>query len=81
MTTTETAVTIADPPFNDPKNSDIILRSSDKVDFYVRKSNLSCASPVFRDMLEVGQGMLTLHNTTPVILLSEDGNGLYKLLM
>ncbi|KAK0466949.1 uncharacterized protein EV420DRAFT_1635984 [Desarmillaria tabescens] len=32
-------------------------------------------------MFEVGQGMQTLHDSAPVVRLSEDGNGLYKLLM
>ncbi|PBK99748.1 hypothetical protein ARMGADRAFT_1008254 [Armillaria gallica] len=81
MTTTEATITNADPPFNDPNNSDLILRSSDNVDFYVYKFNLAGASPVFRDMFEVGQGMQILHDTTPVVQLSEDGNGLYKFLM
>ncbi|PBK69216.1 hypothetical protein ARMSODRAFT_975483 [Armillaria solidipes] len=81
MTTTEATITNADPPFNDPENSDLILRSSDNVDFYVHKSNLAGASSVFRDMFEVGQGMQILHDTIPVVQLSEDGNGLYKFLM
>ncbi|KAJ7064095.1 hypothetical protein C8F01DRAFT_1022197 [Mycena amicta] len=36
-------------PFNDP-NADIILRSSDNIDFRVHQIILSIASPVFRDM-------------------------------
>ncbi|KAK0188628.1 hypothetical protein F5146DRAFT_1056038 [Armillaria mellea] len=81
MTATEATITNADPPFNDPENSDLILRSSDNVDFYVHKSNLAGASTVFRDMLEVGQGMQILHASIPVAQLSEDGSGLYKFLM
>ncbi|KAA1476991.1 hypothetical protein DENSPDRAFT_564860 [Dentipellis sp. KUC8613] len=40
-----------DSPFHEPKaGADIILRSSDKVDFYVHKLILSLASPFFNNM-------------------------------
>jgi hypothetical protein len=45
----------ADPPFDDPE-ADLILRSSDNIDFYVFKSLLSYSSSVFKDMFCVAQG-------------------------
>jgi hypothetical protein len=45
----------ADPPFDDPA-ADVILRSSDNVDFYVFKSLLEYSSSVFKDMFCVAQG-------------------------
>lgn len=46
--------TPAREPFDDV-SADIILRSSDNTDFYVHKSILSIASPVFRDMFSRAQ--------------------------
>lgn len=46
--------TLAKSPFDDP-NADVILRSSDNVDFYVFKFLLSLMSPVFRDMFILPQ--------------------------
>ncbi|KAE9406709.1 hypothetical protein BT96DRAFT_933906 [Gymnopus androsaceus JB14] len=42
----------ADTPFDD-HNADTILRSSDKVDFYVHGAMLSLASPVFHDLFDL----------------------------
>lgn len=48
------APTVASPPF-DKKNTDVILRSSDRVDFYVRKGILSEVSGLFEDMFTLPQ--------------------------
>jgi hypothetical protein len=56
MTPSNTFETIkADPPFDD-QNADVIVRSSDNVDFYVFKSLLAYSSSVFKDMFCVAQG-------------------------
>ena len=46
--------TIAPDPFNKP-NADLILRSSDLVDFRVRKAIMEEATSVFEDMLDIPQ--------------------------
>jgi hypothetical protein len=46
---------IADPPF-DNQEADVILRSSDNIDFYVFKALVSFSSSVFKDMFYVEQG-------------------------
>lgn len=56
-------LTIASPPFDDPE-ADIILRSSDNVDFHVYKFLLSLVSPVFKSMFAL-----------PQISLEEGGDG------
>ncbi|CAA7269229.1 unnamed protein product [Cyclocybe aegerita] len=48
-------ITIADAPFDSPKKADVILRSSDNVDFYVMKALLAFSSPIFRDMFFLPQ--------------------------
>lgn len=44
---------VVQAPFDDPAIADIVLRSSDSVDFYVFKSVLMVASPIFRDMVTI----------------------------
>ncbi|KAJ3495753.1 hypothetical protein NLJ89_g10578 [Agrocybe chaxingu] len=41
--------TTAEAPFDSPERADVVLRSSDKVDFYVLKAFLAFSSPVLRD--------------------------------
>ena len=53
-TATAPTTTVAESPFN-RTSADIILRSSDHVDFYVHRSILSEASPVFEDMFNIPQ--------------------------
>lgn len=48
------AITAAPAPFNDP-DADVILRSSDNVDFRVYKSIMSLISPIFHDMFTLPQ--------------------------
>lgn len=74
-------ITDADSPFDD-KNADIIIRSSDKVDFRLSKFILSSASAVFRDMfthalpapftLDIkGDELADIRDGLPVVRLSE----------
>lgn len=48
-------ITNAERPFDRP-DADVILRSSDNVDFRVSKVHLSMASPFFKDMFALPQG-------------------------
>ncbi|KAI1790296.1 hypothetical protein LXA43DRAFT_1095634 [Ganoderma leucocontextum] len=49
-----TPIRTADPPY-DKKTADLILRTSDNVDFHVWKCILAEASPVFEDMFVLAQ--------------------------
>ncbi|KIN96748.1 hypothetical protein M404DRAFT_927412 [Pisolithus tinctorius Marx 270] len=70
-------------PFDDP-NAEVILRSSDNVDFRVFRCNLSLASPVFKDMFTLGAPVHGEHppnpSSLPVVPLSETGSALDALL-
>ncbi|KAI8982744.1 hypothetical protein BD414DRAFT_442764 [Trametes punicea] len=96
-TTTTTATTATKATFNQPsiKNAaypfnkaaaDAILRTSDNVDFWVRRSILAEASCIFEDMLSIPQpppGALNdddIKDGLPVIRLTEDSQTLDKLL-
>lgn len=57
----------ANAPFNDPQ-ADVILRTSDHVDFYVHKIVLSFASPMFKDMFTLSQTTRTQPNRNPPII-------------
>ncbi|KAJ7648034.1 hypothetical protein FB45DRAFT_895082 [Roridomyces roridus] len=57
-------------PFDDC-SSDVILRSSDNVDFHVRRSILSAASPFFKQMFTLPQADCELD--IPIIEVSESG--------
>ncbi|KAJ7879991.1 hypothetical protein B0H14DRAFT_2708156 [Mycena olivaceomarginata] len=54
MTVEAEIFTNASPPFDDPK-ADIIIRSSENVDFRMYKFLLALASPFFKEMFEVAQ--------------------------
>ncbi|KAH8093110.1 hypothetical protein BXZ70DRAFT_993044, partial [Cristinia sonorae] len=54
MSTPPSTTTIATAPFDD-KNADVILRTSDNVDFYVYKVVLGLASPLFKDTFSLSQ--------------------------
>jgi hypothetical protein len=67
---------MADAPFNDPR-ADVILRSSNGVDFRVFKNILFLASPIFADMFSIPSPPPpatsdTVHDGLPVVPLSED---------
>ena len=67
-------------PF-DRKDSDLIIRSCDKVDFRVHKAVLAIASLVFEDMFTApGPSPLEQGESIPVINLTEDSKTLHHLL-
>jgi hypothetical protein len=70
----ESQNTMADAPFNDTR-ADVILRSSDGVDFRVFKIIISLASPIFADMFSIPSpstaGSEIIHDGLPVVQLSE----------
>ena len=68
------------PPFDDT-DADIILRSSDRVDFMVYKVILSKASPVFKTMFSLPQPATdTPQESLPIIDLAENSKALAALL-
>lgn len=71
----------AEAPFNDSA-ADVILRTSDLVDFSVNRFTLSLASPIFRDMFEFGRPTddSGIHPTRPIIQVSESSTTLERLL-
>jgi len=79
----------AEAPFNDPKE-DVILRSSDNIDFCTFKSLLSLASTVFDDMFDWPQPPATGSDDTksaieagqlPVVTVSEPSSTVRNILM
>ncbi|KAK7688295.1 hypothetical protein QCA50_008666 [Cerrena zonata] len=57
---------IAKSPFdNEDGDADLILRTSDKVEFYVHKLFLRKASPIFADMFTVARSELSIHVDGP----------------
>ncbi|EPS93761.1 hypothetical protein FOMPIDRAFT_1055702 [Fomitopsis schrenkii] len=75
----------APAPFNKP-TADVILRTSDRWDFRVRRAILSEASPVFEGMFDMPQPTPSADNTAdfkdglPIVALQEDRRTLYRLL-
>ncbi|KDQ50454.1 hypothetical protein JAAARDRAFT_710831 [Jaapia argillacea MUCL 33604] len=68
-------------PFDDP-DADVIIRSSDDVDFRLYKLLLSLSSPVFRAMFDLPQPTLgDWKDGLPVVRLSEDSKTLFNLLL
>ncbi len=66
------SITVAQPPF-DRKTADVVLRTSDQVDFYVRKGILAEASMIFEDMFGIAQGgNVNGESVTPVISMTEN---------
>jgi hypothetical protein len=62
-------------------NADVILQSSDLVDFYVHRSVLIVSSPFFRDMCSLPQPSNgAVPNALPVVQLSEDAETLDSLI-
>ena len=71
----------AEGPFDDPMG-DIILRSSDEVDFRTHKIFLVHASPVFKDMLSLPQGDKTTGDARPpVVVMHENAEEVRILLL
>ncbi|KAM6497172.1 hypothetical protein JOM56_007645 [Amanita muscaria] len=71
----------AEKPFDASAKADVILRSSDSVDFFVLKAILCLASPVFDHMFSITQESNETKNGLPVIDLAEDSTTLYNLLL
>ncbi|KAI0789317.1 hypothetical protein C8Q75DRAFT_767559 [Abortiporus biennis] len=76
----------AQPPFND-EDADVVLRTSDNVDFYIHKVILSIASPFFKDMFSLNQPQTTLDGPAaltqknhPIIHITEDSQTIDHLL-
>ncbi|KAJ8515406.1 hypothetical protein ONZ45_g7178 [Pleurotus djamor] len=71
MSSPNDSPSVADHPFNSPK-ANLILRSSDNVEFRVFKAILELSSPVFETMLEIPPpDHETSTETTPVFPLDE----------
>ncbi|KAM6491644.1 hypothetical protein JOM56_012888 [Amanita muscaria] len=74
-------------PFDASAKADVILRSSDLVDFFVLKPILSLASSVFDHMFSIPQGSNEAESTNemknelPVVDLAEDSTTLYNILL
>lgn len=76
----------AAPPFNKP-TADLVLRSSDNVDFRVRRAILAEASPIFDDMLSLPQPPVRTPDASsssatepPIVVLTESSRTLDHLL-
>jgi hypothetical protein len=89
------AITDAAPPFDgsSPWGADVILRSSDNVDFHVLKAPLALSSPLFRDMFTLPRGhqlgqeewsmvppVDEMKDGLPIVNLTESGKVLCRLL-
>ncbi|KAF8634586.1 hypothetical protein AX17_004175 [Amanita inopinata Kibby_2008] len=68
-------------PFGSSARSDAVLRSSDLVDFFVLKSFLAFASPVFEAMFSSEVQTKTKRNELPVITITEDSETTRQLLL
>ncbi|KAK2462716.1 hypothetical protein APHAL10511_005234 [Amanita phalloides] len=77
--------TDAKEPFHSSAKADIILRSSESVDFFVLKTFLSFASPVLYDMMSLNRGEAVKDNEArnglQIIHLQEDSETMYNLLL
>jgi hypothetical protein len=74
--------TITSPPkYSDMPDADIVLRSSDLVDFHVHRSALVTSSPFFRDMFSLPQPPSdAVPEALPMVHLSEDAETLNSLI-
>ena len=79
---TPNTVTAFGPPFND-SDADIVLRSSDQVDFIVYKVILSKASPFFKTMFTLPQPATDAQpdSCRPIVELAENSNVLTAFLL
>ncbi|KAM6497171.1 hypothetical protein JOM56_007644 [Amanita muscaria] len=79
-TTVNAGLSDAEKPFDASAKADVILRSSDSVDFFVLKAILCLASPVFDHIFSITQESSETKNGLPVVDLAEDSTTLYNLL-
>src|ERR1700684_792202 len=80
------AITNASSPFDSP-DTDVILRSSDKVDFRVFKMFIAFASPIFKDIFALPQaskgksvGEDEMKHHLPIIQMTESSRTIENLL-
>ncbi|KAK0224702.1 hypothetical protein EDD85DRAFT_959420 [Armillaria nabsnona] len=76
-------ITIADPPFNDPADSvDLVIRTADKIDFFVLSGLLSLKSPssFFRHVLKSSQHTEE-RDGFPVLEVEEDSDTFRTILL
>lgn len=78
-------ITDASSPFDHP-DADVIIRSSDNIDFRVFKLFLSFASPVFKDMFTLpqvteGNNLDETKDGLPIVQVTEDGETLKNLFL
>ncbi|KAJ7605382.1 hypothetical protein DFH06DRAFT_1348759 [Mycena polygramma] len=66
------------PPFSNPDDGDVVLRSSDGADFYVQRAILSLMSSIFRTMFSIPQPTTTA--AVPIVDLQETSSSLDKAL-
>lgn len=84
---TKNTITDAERPFDSSAIADVIIRSSNFVDFFTLKSILRLTSPIFNDMLSLDLGEAkdkNLNNTRnglPIVQLEEDSITLHNLLL
>lgn len=75
----DTGPRIAPAPF-DKTTADVILRTSDKVDFYVYKAVLFLASTFFESMFSLEQAGAAVNDEKPILDVPEDSSTLDDLL-
>ena len=76
-----TPTTTSPPKYSNMPEADIILRSSDHVDFHVNRSALIASSPFFRDMFSLPQPRNdAVPEALPVVHLSENAETLNSLI-
>jgi hypothetical protein len=76
-----TVVNTAAPPYDDPAQCDLVLESSDHVNFFVYRLLLSLVSPVFKDMFAMPQPVSeSTKESHPVIPVAEDSETLHRIL-
>ena len=75
LSTGQSRGSVAKKPF-DIRTADIIIRTSDNVDFYVYKAILAIASPFFDDMFSLAQTAATPTDnvTQDPVVVSEDSD-------
>ncbi|KAF8639037.1 hypothetical protein AX17_001761 [Amanita inopinata Kibby_2008] len=78
-------ITDAKEPFSSAAQADVILRSSDSVDFFVLRCFLRFVSPNFDDMFSLNRGEALekneMKNGMPIVPLEEDSEVLSNLLL
>ncbi|KAG9001405.1 hypothetical protein FRB90_011633, partial [Tulasnella sp. 427] len=80
-TSSQSTVQYGPAPFHAEGKGDVILRSSNGVNYKVLRAILALASPVFDDMFEIPQGSNAPDSTeVPIIDVSESSQVLHSML-